>query len=96
MHLNNVTLCHVHKAILDKLDIQKLMQEFVSRKDNHRSLFGKYFNVMLIIQNILLKSFDEWQKINKKPSKWKDGSWNGVVGEVGLGRGALGSQANTI
>ena len=68
MHLNNVTLCHVHKAILDKLDIQKLMQEFVSRKDNHRSLFGKYFNVMLVIQNVLLKSFDEWQKINKKPS----------------------------
>jgi len=36
------------KAILDKLDIKKLMQEFVLRKDNRRSLFGKYFNLMLI------------------------------------------------
>jgi len=34
--------------------------------------------------------------INKKPSKWKDGSRNGVVGEVELGRGALGSQANAM
>ena len=35
-------------------------------------------------------------KINKKPSKCRDGSRNGVVGEVGLRRVALGSQANTI
>ena len=40
MRLNNVALCHVHKAILDKLDIKKLMQEFVLRKDNRRFLFG--------------------------------------------------------
>ena len=32
-------ICHVHKAILDKLDIKKLMQEFV-RKDNCQSPFG--------------------------------------------------------
>jgi len=51
---------------------------------------------MLIIQNVLLKWFDEWQKVNKKRSKWRDGSRNGIVLEVGLGRGALGSQANTI
>jgi len=25
MRLNNVALCHVHKAILDKLDIKKLV-----------------------------------------------------------------------
>jgi len=53
-------LCHAHKAILDKLDIKKLMQEFVLRKDNRRSLFGKCVNLMLIIQNVLLKWFDEW------------------------------------
>ena len=47
-------ICHVHKAILDELDIKKLMQEFVLRKDNSRSLFGKYFNLMLIIRNVLL------------------------------------------
>jgi len=34
------------------------------------------------------------EKHNKKPSKWSDGSRNGVV-EVGLGDGALGSKANT-
>ena len=41
MHLNNIALCHVHKDILDKLDVKKLMQEFVLRKDNRRALFGK-------------------------------------------------------
>jgi len=60
MRLNNVALCHVHKTNLDKLDTKKLMQEFVLRKDNRRSLFGKYFNLLLIIQNVLLKWFDEW------------------------------------
>ena len=35
-------------------------------------------------------------KINKKPSKWRDGARNGVIGEVGLWRVSLGSQANTI
>jgi len=33
MHLNNVALCRVQKSILDKLDVKKLMQEFVLRKD---------------------------------------------------------------
>jgi len=61
MRLNNIALCHVHKAILDKLDIKKLMQEFGLRKGNRRSLFMKC-NLMLIIQNVLLKWFDEWQK----------------------------------
>jgi len=55
MRLDNVALCHVHKAILDKLNIKKLMQEFVLRKDNRRSIFGKYFKLVLIIQNVLLK-----------------------------------------
>jgi len=54
MRLNNVALCHVHIAILDKLDIKTLMQEFALNKDNCQSLFGKYFNLMLIIQNVLL------------------------------------------
>ena len=60
MRLNNVALCHMRKTNLDKLDIKKLIQEFVLRKDNRRSLFGKYFNLLLIIQNVLLKWFDEW------------------------------------
>jgi len=61
MRLNNVALCYVHKAILDKLDIKKLMQEFVLRKENRRL-------IMLIIQNILLKWFDEWQKSTRSPA----------------------------
>ena len=68
MRLNNVALCHVHKAILDKLDIEKLMQEFVLREDSRRPLFGKYFNLMLIVQNVLLKWFDEWQKSTRSPA----------------------------
>jgi len=42
MRLNNVALCHVYKHILDKLDVKKLMQKFVLRKDNRRVLFGKF------------------------------------------------------
>jgi len=81
MRLNNVALCHVHKAILDKLDIEKLMQEFVLRKDNRRSLFWKYFNLMLIIQNVLLlKWFDEWQKSTRS-------SANGGMADPRKGRG---------
>jgi len=68
MRLNNVALCYVHKAILDKLDIKKLMQEFVLRKENRLLLFGKYFNLMLIIQNVLLKWFDEWRKSTRSPA----------------------------
>jgi len=56
MRLNNVALCHVHKDILDKLYIKRLMHVFVSRKDNRWSLVWKYFNLMLIIQ--LYKWFD--------------------------------------
>ena len=58
MHLNNVVLCNVHKDILDKLYIKKPMQEFVLRKHSRQSLFGKYFNLMLNMQNILHKWFD--------------------------------------
>jgi len=44
------------------------MQEFVLREDNRRPLFGKYFNLMLIVQNVLLKWFDEWQKSTRSPA----------------------------
>jgi len=54
--------------ILDQLNIKKLMQEFVLRKDNRRPLFGKIFNLMLIIQKILLKWFDKWQKSTRSPA----------------------------
>ncbi len=41
--LRPCALCHVHKDILDKHDINKLMKEFVLRKDNRRSVSGKIF-----------------------------------------------------
>jgi len=50
---------------------------------------------MFNIQNVLLKWFDEWQN-QQEALQMEDGSRNGVVGEVRLGRGTLGSQANTI
>jgi len=43
MRLNNVALCHVHKAILDKLDIKKLMQEFVLKKRQSSITIWKIF-----------------------------------------------------
>lgn len=38
--LNQVALCYVHKERLDKVDIRKVAQLFVSRKDYRKSLFG--------------------------------------------------------
>jgi len=45
MRLNNVALCHVHKAILDKLDIEKLTQEFVLKK---KTVVDHYWGNILI------------------------------------------------
>ena len=43
MRLSNVALCHVHKDILDKLDVKKLMQEFVLRKHNRQVAVWEIF-----------------------------------------------------
>jgi len=59
-------------------DIEKLTPEFVLREDNRRPLFGKYFNLMLIVQNVLLKWFDEWQKSTRSPAN------GGMAHETGL------------
>ena len=40
--LNAVALCHVHHDILDNLDVRKLAEEFASRSDIHRGLFGNW------------------------------------------------------
>jgi len=40
--LNAVTLCHVHQDIMDSIDIKKLAEEFASRSDIRRGLFGNW------------------------------------------------------
>ena len=74
------------------------------RKDNRRSLFGKYFNLVLIIQNLLLKWFDEWQnqetrsQNKKKKPKHEAQQMEGWLtergcrgsGQVGLGHAGTG------
>ena len=40
--LNAVAVCHVHQDILDSLDIRKLAEEFASRSDIRRGIFGNW------------------------------------------------------
>lgn len=40
--LNAVAVCHAHQDILDNLDIRKLAEEFASRSDIRRGLFGNW------------------------------------------------------
>ena len=39
--LNAVALCHVHKDILDAVDITALEKVFASRNDTRSFIFGK-------------------------------------------------------
>ena len=96
MRLNNVALCHVHKAILDKLDIKKLMQEFVLRKDNRRFLFGNILVLCWLSRTFCTSGLMNGKNQQEAQQMQGYGSRNGTVGEVGLGRGTLGLQANTI
>jgi len=91
MRLNNVALCHVHKNVLDKLDIKKLMQEFVLRKDNRRPLFG-----IILLSRIFCLSGSMNCRNQQKAQRMQ--GWLAVQGcrAVGLGHGALGFQANTM
>jgi hypothetical protein len=41
LRLNNIALCHVHKDVLDQLDVDKLMTEFVLKHDSRGIIFGK-------------------------------------------------------
>jgi hypothetical protein len=40
LRLNNLAICHVHKEILDTLDISSLMNEFVLANDKRAAVFG--------------------------------------------------------
>ena len=39
--LNRITLCHVHKHLLDRVDLTALMKEFIAYKDSRYIIFGK-------------------------------------------------------
>jgi hypothetical protein len=38
--LYNLAMCHIHKEIMDTVDVQKLMKEFVLAKDSRAAVFG--------------------------------------------------------
>jgi hypothetical protein len=38
--LNNIAMCHIHSHILDDLNIDELVKQFISRKDNRMTTFG--------------------------------------------------------
>lgn len=38
--LNNIAMCHIHSHILDDLNIDELVKQFISRKDNRMKTFG--------------------------------------------------------
>ncbi len=40
--LNNIAICHVHKDILDSVDVHELMTEFVLAQEKTRSCFWTY------------------------------------------------------
>jgi hypothetical protein len=40
LRLNNLAICHVHKEILDTIDISSSMNEFVLANDKRAAVFG--------------------------------------------------------
>ena len=108
MRLNNVALCHARKAILDKL------RNWGRNLFWEKTIVGHYLGSILILcwlsrtfclsglMNGKIKKQEAKTKRNSqnmKPSKWRAGSRNEVVGEVakwGWGMRELGFQAITI
>ena len=39
--LINIALCHVHKYIMDTIDVNELMKEFILARDNRAAVFGQ-------------------------------------------------------
>lgn len=40
--LNHMAICHIHQDIIDNLDIDTLLNEFISRTEYRKKLFGKF------------------------------------------------------
>jgi hypothetical protein len=38
--LNSLAVCHVHKDIMDTIDVKELMKEFIHVRDNRAAVFG--------------------------------------------------------
>jgi len=38
--LNNIAICHVHKDVMDEVDVDELMKEFILHRDNCGVVFG--------------------------------------------------------
>ena len=38
--LNNLSICHVHKDVVDELDVNELMKEFILCRDARSNVFG--------------------------------------------------------
>lgn len=38
--LNSIALCHVHKDIIDDIDVDEIMKEFILSRDNRATIFG--------------------------------------------------------
>ena len=41
VRLNSLAVCHVHQEVLDVIDVDALINEFVSRNETRASMFGK-------------------------------------------------------
>jgi hypothetical protein len=39
--LNAVALCHVHKDILDQIDVKEIVETFIVNSDRRKTTFGK-------------------------------------------------------
>ena len=87
MRLNNVAvaLCHVHKKHLGQAWRQETDAGICfEKKTIVGHCLGKYLNRTLIIQNILLKWFNDWHKSTKKPNQQMQG-WPAEEGCRGSG-----------
>ena len=40
--LNHLMILHIHKALTDKLSVERIANEFVSRKEERLRIFGKF------------------------------------------------------
>ena len=40
--LNHLMVLHIHKALTDKLSVERIANEFVSRKEERLRIFGKF------------------------------------------------------
>ena len=52
LRLNNIPLCHVHRDILDKHHVDKLMMEFILKMGSRCLIFGEMCNYILLLGSV--------------------------------------------